>query len=446
MSTTVLLALLACLLIAAKFAGWVCHRLHIPAVLGQLLVGVIVGPSLLGWVQINGTLDSFANLGVIILMFIAGMETDMQQMRKVGGAAFVSALLGVICPFVVGTVFALALHYSLPVSLFLGTLLTATSVSISAETLKDLKQLTSKEGTTILGAAVIDDVLGLIVLSIILAFTLGQNPTWAILKMVLYFPLAYVLGYFGFPLLSRWLPKVLALEARIGLIFALVLLYAWSAAELGSVAAITGAYMAGILVSRTEMREWVHDGLSKMGYSFFVPLFFVYAGIEANFRVMLQVPPLLLVGFVVIAVVTKVIGCGGGALSCRFRPLEALKVGVGMISRGEVALITATIGLQARLIDPSLFSIVILIALITTLVTPLLLKLVYLIPAPAAAVVEQIEQQIEHIEQQLEQQIEQMTHPIMEQLEHVAHPVAEQIEHIAYPDEGLHLQEESHVS
>jgi Kef-type K+ transport system membrane component KefB len=264
--------------------------------------------------------------------------------------------------------------------------------------------------------------------------------------MVLYFPLAYVLGYFGFPLLSRWLPKVLALEARIGLIFALVLLYAWSAAELGSVAAITGAYMAGILVSRTEMREWVHDGLSKMGYSFFVPLFFVYAGIEANFRVMLQVPPLLLVGFVVIAVVTKVIGCGGGALSCRFRPLEALKVGVGMISRGEVALITATIGLQARLIDPSLFSIVILIALITTLVTPLLLKLVYLIPAPAAAVVEQIEQQIEHIEQQLEQQIEQMTHPIMEQLEHVAHPVAEQIEHIAYPDEGLHLQEESHVS
>ncbi len=446
MSTTVLLALLACLLIAAKFAGWVCHRLHIPAVLGQLLVGVIVGPSLLGWVQINGTLDSFANLGVIILMFIAGMETDMQQMRKVGGAAFVSALMGVICPFIVGTVFALALHYSLPVSLFLGTLLTATSVSISAETLKDLKQLTSKEGTTILGAAVIDDVLGLIVLSIILAFTLGQNPTWAILKMVLYFPLAYVLGYFGFPLLSRWLPKVLALEARIGLIFALVLLYAWSAQELGSVAAITGAYMAGILVSRTEMREWVHDGLSKMGYSFFVPLFFVYAGIEANFRVMLQVPPLLLIGFVVIAVVTKVVGCGGGALSCRFSPLESLKVGVGMISRGEVALITATIGLQARLIDPSLFSIVILIALITTLVTPLLLKLVYLIPAPAAAVVEQIEQQIEHIEQQLEQQIEQMTHPIMEQLEHVAHPVAEQIEQITYPDEGLHLQEESHVS
>ena len=420
MSTTVLLALLACLLIAAKFAGWVCHRLHVPAVLGQLLVGVIVGPSVLGWVHVSGTLDSFANLGVIILMFIAGIETDMQQMRKVGGAAFVSAIMGVICPFVVGTAFALALHYTLPVSLFLGTLLTATSVSISAETLKDLKKLTSKEGTTILGAAVIDDVLGLIVLSIILAFTLGQNPTWAIVKMVLYFPLAYVLGYFGFPLLSRWLPKLLALEARIGLVFALVLLYAWSAQELGSVAAITGAYMAGILVSRTEMREWVHDGLSKMGYAFFIPLFFVYAGIEANFRAMSQVPPLLLIGFVLIAVVTKVIGCGGGALTCRFKPLEALKVGVGMISRGEVALITATIGLQAGLVDASLFSIVILISLITTLVTPLLLKLVYLIPTPVAEVAEQIE--------------------------HIVQPVVEQIEHLTYPEETLHIQEENHVS
>jgi Kef-type K+ transport system membrane component KefB len=430
MSATVLLLLLACLLIAAKFAGWVCHRLHIPAVLGQLLVGVVAGPSLLGLVQINGTLDSFANLGVIILMFIAGVETDMQQMRQVGGAALVSATMGVICPFIVGTAFALALHYSLPESLFLGTLLTATSVSISAETLKDLKKLTSKEGTTILGAAVIDDVLGLVVLSIILAFTLGQNPTWSIVKMVLYFPVAYLLGHYGFPLLSRWLPKLLALEARIGLVFALVLLYAWSAQELGSVAAITGAYMAGILVSRTEMREWVHDGLSKMGYSFFVPLFFVYVGIEANFRIMFQVPPLLLIGFIIIAVVTKVVGCGSGALACRFKPLEALIVGVGMISRGEVALITATIGFQAHLINAALFSIVILISLVTTLVTPLLLKLVYLIPGSATTVVEQIEH---------------LTHPMVERIEHLAQPVVEQVEQIAHPQETLHVQEESHV-
>ena len=143
-------------------------------------------------------------------------------------------------------------------------------------------------------------------------------------------------------------------------------------------AAITGAYIAGILVSRTEMRAWVHDGLSKIGYSFFIPIFFVYVGVEANFHGVAHFSPLFLLSFIGIALVTKVLGCGGGALLCRFRPMEALTVGVGMISRGEVALITATIGLQAGLINTSLFSVVILITLVTTLVTPLLLKLVYL--------------------------------------------------------------------
>jgi Na+:H+ antiporter len=379
MSAISLLVLVACLLIAAKASGWLCQRFGIPTVLGQLLIGVLVGPSLLGWVQPNQVVSSFANLGVIILMFIAGLETNVKQMRRVGGVAFVSATLGVIIPFVAGTAFAYALGYSLPVSLFLGTLLTATSVSISAQTLKELGKLHTKEGTTILGAAVIDDVLGLIVLSLILAFTLGQNPLWSIVKMLIYFPTAYLLGYYAFPFLSHWLPRLLALEARIGLVLALVLLYAWSAQELGGVAAITGAYIAGLLVSRTEMREWVHDGLSKIGYAFFIPLFFTYVGIEANFQGVFQLPWLFLLSFTGIALATKVVGCGGGALACRFRPVEALTVGVGMISRGEVALVTATIGLQAGLIPTTLFSVVILITLVTTLVTPLLLKLVYLI-------------------------------------------------------------------
>jgi Kef-type K+ transport system membrane component KefB len=378
MSVTTMLVLIAGLLLAAKCAGWLCQRIGIPTVLGQLVVGVLAGPSVFNWVHQDPLLNSFSTIGVILLMFIAGMETDMKQMRRVGVPAFVSASAGVIVPFVAGTAFSYALGYSLPMSLFLGTLLTATSVSISAQTLKELGKLNSKEGTTILGAAVIDDVLGLIVLSVILAFTLGQNPLWAILKMILYFPLAYLLGHYGFPLLSRWLPRMLALEARIGFVLALVLLYAWSAEELGSVAAITGAYIAGILVNRTDMREWVHDGLSKIGYAFFIPIFFVYVGVEANFHGVAHFSPLFLLSFIGIAIGTKVIGCGGGALLCRFRPMEALTVGVGMISRGEVALITATIGLQAGLITPSLFSVVILITLITTLVTPLLLKLVYL--------------------------------------------------------------------
>jgi Kef-type K+ transport system membrane component KefB len=199
--------------------------------------------------------------------------------------------------------------------------------------------------------------------------------------MIVYFPVAYLLGHYGFPALSRWLPRFLALEVRIGLVLALVLLYAWSAESLGNVAAITGAYIAGILVNRTDMRDWVHDGISKLGMALFIPLFFVYVGVEANFQSVWHTPLLPLLGFIAIAIVTKIVGCGSGALASRFKPLEALTVGVGMISRGEVALITGTIGLQAGLITPTLFSMVILISLVTTLITPLLLKLVYLIPA-----------------------------------------------------------------
>ena len=176
MSVTTLLVLIAGLLIAAKCVGWLCQRIGVPTVLGQLVVGVLAGPSLLNWVHPDPLVNSFSTIGVILLMFIAGMETDMKQMRQVGVTAFVSASAGVVIPFVAGTAFSYALGYTLPMSFFLGTLLTATSVSISAQTLKELGKLHTKEGTTILGAAVIDDVLGLIVLSLILAFTLGQNP------------------------------------------------------------------------------------------------------------------------------------------------------------------------------------------------------------------------------------------------------------------------------
>src|SRR5438270_6888282 len=248
MSVTTILVLLAGLLIAAKCAGWICQRIGVPVVLGQLAVGVLAGPSVLNWIHSDPVVNSFSTIGVILLMFIAGMETDMKQMRQVGVAASVSASAGVVIPFIAGTAFSYALGYSLLMSLFLGTLLTATSVSISAQTLKELGKLNTKEGTTILGAAVIDDVLGLIVLSLILAFTLGQNPLWSILKMTLYFPIAYLLGHYGFPWLSCWLTRLLALEVRIGFVIALVLIYSWSAEELGSVAAITVDFIAGILV------------------------------------------------------------------------------------------------------------------------------------------------------------------------------------------------------
>lgn len=373
------LILLVCLLIAAKVAGWISQKLGMPPVLGQLLAGIIIGPSVLGWVHDSSLIDTFASIGVILLMFIAGLETDTRQMRSVGGVAFISAAIGVILPFIAGTGFALAFHHPLATSVFLGTLLTATSVSISAQALKDLGKLVSKEGITILGAAVIDDVLGILVLSFILAFTLGENPFWSVLRMLLYFPIAFLVGRYGFPLLSHWLPRLLALEVRIGLVLAFVLFYAWAAESFGNIAAITGAYIAGLMMSRTEMREWVHDGVSKIGYALFIPVFFIGIGIQATFQGIWGNTALL--GFslslIGIGILTKVLGCGSGALLGRFSPGEALTVGVGMISRGEVALITATIGLQAGLIDQSLFSATILLTIVTTVVTPPLLKLTY---------------------------------------------------------------------
>ncbi len=404
MSTTTFLLVLVCLLVSVKIAGWIFQHLRFPVVIGQLLVGIIAGPSVLGWVHPSEMLDIFSTIGAILLMFIAGLETDMKQMRAVGGAAFTAASLGVVFSFVAGAAFALIVGYPLPVCLFFGALLTATSVSISAGTLKSMGKLNTKAGTTILGAAVIDDVLGLVVVSVILAVTLGQNPTWAILKMVIYFPVAYLLGHYGFPFLSRRLPRTLALETRLGLVLALVLLYAWSAESLGNVATITGAYLAGILVNRTDMRDWVHDGLSKMGYSLFVPLFFASIGIAASLQTITQVPFFLLVGFVLVAILTKILGCATGAFIWRFKAHDAWTVGVGMITRGEVELIAAAIGLQAHLLTPTLFSVTILIILVTSMLVPVLLKMLYWFqPAPPPYV--------QPIPEPLDDRIEQMSLP-----------------------------------
>jgi len=400
MSTTTFLLVLVCLLVAVKLASWIFQQLRFPVVIGQLLVGIIAGPSVLGWVHPSQGLDIFSNIGAILLLFIAGIETDMKQMREVGGAAFTAAVLGVLLSFVAGAAFAWIVGYPLAVCLYFGALLTATSVSISAAALKNMGKLNTKAGTTILGAAVIDDVLGLVVVSVILAVTLGQNPTWAILKMVLYFPVAYLIGHFGFPFLSRHLPRMLALEARIGFVLALILLYAWSAESLGSVATITGAYIAGVLVGRTEMREWVHDGISKMGYALFVPLFFASIGIAANFQSISQISIYLIAGFVLVAILAKIFGCAAGAFIWRFKAHDAWTVGFGMITRGEVELIAAAIGLQAGLLSPALFSVTVLIILVTSMLAPILLKLLYWFqPVPPPYVEPKSESQDDMVEQ-----------------------------------------------
>ncbi|MDB4897085.1 MAG: cation:proton antiporter [Firmicutes bacterium] len=388
-----LLALTALVITASKAGGALSKRIGQPAVFGELLVGLLLGPTLINLLHffpdpgVHAAVTDFAEIGVIFLMFLAGLETDLPQMRKVGAAAFVGAAGGVILPMAAGYAIALAFGYPHSEAIFIGTVLTATSVSISAQTLFEMKQLRTKEGSTILGAAVIDDVMGLLVLSIVVALygtgagagTQGGGSILLILaKVILYIGAGIGLGYVVRPLLRKadnWPGS----EVLIALAVAVGLLYAFTAEHYGGMAPITGAYLAGIVIGQEgQLKHQITEKLSVIAYGFFVPIFFVSIGLEANARQALAGGGLAFTLWIVVAaVVTKVIGSGLGVKAVGFTWPESLRVGTGMISRGEVALIVAGIGLSSGVIGPEIFAAMVLMTLATTLVTPLLLRVVF---------------------------------------------------------------------
>ena len=376
METIELLLPLALILIGARLVGRLSQRIGMPAVLGELMAGLILGPSLLGWVHSGEVLNAVAGIGVLLLMFIAGLETDVSGLQRVGKPSSYAAMAGVILPFLGGVAVGLAFGLDTATSLFLGTALTATSVSVSVQTLRELGRMHSKEGLVILGAAIIDDVLGILVLSVVLAMAgQGGNPLLAVGKVVLFFPVALLVGNIVVTPLVRWIHRHHDREAGFALILALVLVFAWAAEALGGLAAITGAYLAGVLVARMpEAREWVVEGASVMGYGLFVPVFFVTVGLITDVRSVVLAPALTLT-VIVVAVVTKAIGSGIGARAGGCDAREARAVGAGMIARGEVALVMATLGLSNGLLDQTSFTVVVLMTVVTTLLTPLLLKL-----------------------------------------------------------------------
>lgn len=372
-----LLPLLAAILIGAKLAGRLSQRFGLPAVFGELLLGLVLGPSLLNFIRPNEPLALLAEVGVILLMFRAGLETDLVQMRQVGALATVVAFGGVLLPF--GGGFALAMLFGFPLlpALFVGAVLTATSVSISAEVLRELGQLRGKVGATILGAAVIDDVLGVIVLSLVLGLAGEGNPLLAIGQMALFFPIAWLVGERLLPFLVRLEHLAGGRDAVLAIILGLVMLFAWAAEALGSVADITGAYLLGIVVARyTDEEHVVHHGSSALAYAFVVPVFFVNIGLEANVTT-LGAAPWFTILMLALALVGKIAGCGIGALLMRLSWREALQIGVGMTARGEVALVMIAAGRVAGLVNDTLFTATIVMTLVTTLVTPPLLRLAF---------------------------------------------------------------------
>jgi Kef-type K+ transport system membrane component KefB len=270
-------------------------------------------------------------------------------------------------------------------ALFLGAVLTATSVSISAQTLRELGRLRSAEGSTILGAAIIDDVLGVLVFALVMSLSGGGNMLWTLGKMVLFFPIAWFIGDKIVPLVVRWESRLHHREASLALLLGMVLIYAWSAEVLGSVATITGAYLLGVVVARhADTSHIVHHGTASLGYGFFIPIFFINIGLQAHADGLIAAP-LFTIILIVLAVLTKIVGGGAGALLGGFSKRSSFQIGIGMISRGEVALVIAGAGLTAGLLTPAIFSVLVVVTLVTTLVTPPLLRLAFAAPGAQPA-------------------------------------------------------------
>ena len=373
---------IAIIMLCTKLFGLTSERVHMPQVVGALIAGVLVGPSVLGWVGETDFLVKTAEIGVIILMFNAGLDTDMEELKKTGFASFIIAVIGVIVPLIGGVGCYMLLYNDPADSLnllkagFVGVVLTATSVSITVETLRELGKLKSKVGTAILGAAVIDDILGIVVLTILTAFTdPSVQPVLVFGRIVLFFVFVLIVGLLMhkafIKMEERWHKhRRIAIYA---LVFAFLMSYA--AEKFFGIADITGAYFAGIVLCNiSEMRDYVASKTNVLGYMLFSPLFFASIGIKTNLEGLTGTLVLFAVLLTVVAILSKIIGCGLGARIMGFQTYDSFSIGLGMISRGEVALIVAQKGAQANLIDPHLFPAIVLVVIVTTLVTPILLK------------------------------------------------------------------------
>lgn len=369
----------ALILIATKIGGLISRKLKMPEVLGALMAGVILGPLLFNLVQHNENIKLLSNLGVIMLMFLAGLETDVEQFKKAGKSSFVIALLGVLVPLILGTLSAFLFYGNIIENIFLGVILTATSVSISVETLTELGKLNTKAGVNILGAAVIDDILGLVLISLLIAFNNGGGGG-SLVSTIIGIAVFCVIGILAIIFLPKVLNKFMKdiQPGRALLTFALAaaLIAALLAEEVG-IAAITGAYLCGLLLSQFNHKEYIERNVKAISSGFLSLIFFASVGLEASLEGFSGKVILITVVMFVIAVIGKVIGCGAAARLFKMSRSESIQIGVGMISRGEVAIITANIGLQNKIITQEVFIPTILVVLLTTIITPILLKLVF---------------------------------------------------------------------
>ncbi len=381
---------IAIILLSTKILSILTQRVHMPQVVGALLAGLIMGPACLGVLAENDFITYTAELGVIVLMFCAGMQTDIDELKKSGKASFVIALIGVIVPLLGG--FVLAWFFNRPdrivsdadcsiflQNVFMGVILTATSVSITVETLKELGKLKTRSGNAILGAAIIDDILGIVALTIITSMADESVNVWIVLlQIVLFFVFTAVVGFIFYKLYRKWSEssnRALHRHAIIAFVFCLLMSYA--AETFFGVADITGAFFAGLIISKCRRSDYLAAKFDTLSYLYLSPIFFASIGLKVVLPAMDGTLILFSVLLVVIAVLTKVVGCGLGAKLCHYKNYQCARIGVGMISRGEVALIVASKGQALGLIGSNFLGPIIIVVVLTTIITPMLLKPVF---------------------------------------------------------------------
>jgi Kef-type K+ transport system membrane component KefB len=395
-----LFLVLGLIIAASRIGGTLARWLKQPRVLGELLVGVLLGPTLLDmlhWNILHGIdleiiLRDLSELGVIILMFIIGLEVKISELAQVGKVGLAAGVLGALVPIAMAYPLLVASGYGWQAALFTGVTLAATSVSISAQVLLELGFLQSKEGNALLATALIDDVIAILLVSLsIAAVNAGTQESVGsavmlevLVRMIVYLGLAFVIAWYGLPFVLNRLANIPAAVQSYGIpAFAMIalLLFAWSAEELGGVATITGSFIAGVGLSRVRdrVRHEIENSMNAIAYAFLVPIFFVHVGLAADLRNFpLQALPFALL-LLLVAMVSKILGCGFGGWIGGFNRDESLRLGVCMISRGEVGLIVASLGVSVGVFQPSepLFSALFLVILLTTLVTPILVRQVF---------------------------------------------------------------------
>lgn len=368
---------LAIIIVLAKLAATVFHNWKLPPVVGILLLGIILGPSALNIVHLNEIISWVASVGVLFLLFEAGLNTDIRRLATEYMQSLSPALGGVFLPFGFGFLIAFLFGYGYTQSLIAAVIFTATSISVSVMTLIDLGKLKGIEGRCIVNAAIIDDIIGILLLTFILGFTLGEQTfnggiALTISKIILFFVLTIAIGIFLIKPLFSNVEKFLVKNSIFSYAIAAIFFYAWFA-EFSGIAALTGAYFAGVFIGQTEFKQKIHTHISELGNSFFVDVFFVTIGLQINILI-IDANIFFLLSFVLIAILSKFAGSFIGARLVHFDSIRAFRIGSGMIPRGEVALIVASMALDKGVISSEIMSATILMVIISAVFTPLLLK------------------------------------------------------------------------